>query len=173
MEETRKFKVHPSDEQTQTEIRQDFGWTLVSSQEINSKESHLERSGDTLYSVTTKENYVNLLFKRDTNMPNYAAIKQLEGQYDAVPENQTPYFGKLMKILVIAAIVLIICGIAMFSNGSAFGGILCLLLAAGAITGAVFKSKANKKLEAEINAKNSSNDEQRAELRRKSRALLV
>ena len=173
MEETRKVQVHPRDEQAQTEIWQDFGWTLVSSQEINSKESHLERRGNDIITVTTKENYVNLLFKRDTNMPNYSEITQLEAQFDAVPGNTIPNHGKLKTFLVILALIAIIVGVILFSKNVILGGIICTVLAGGAITGIVFKIKSEKKKDDLIKAQNAANNKRRAELRQKSRALLA
>ncbi len=81
MIESKSIKVGVSEEQRYIDIMQKFGWTLQSSQEINVKESHLENRGDKVYSVTTGENYIKLVFKRDTAIPNYAKLKDLEGRY--------------------------------------------------------------------------------------------
>lgn len=81
MIETRAEKVSPRQEQSVINLLANFGWTLQSSQEINNTDSHLERRGDDIYNVTTKENYVKLVFQRDTNMPNYARLSSLEKNY--------------------------------------------------------------------------------------------
>ena len=81
MIETVTRKVDPKDEQQTINIMSLFCWNLASSQEINSAESHLERRNDTIYSVTTRENYVKLVFQRNTNRKNYSRIVELEKQY--------------------------------------------------------------------------------------------
>lgn len=84
MIETIARKVAPNEEQKTINTMANFGWRLKSSQEINTVDSHLETRNDTLYSVTTKENYVKLLFERDTQMKNYAELAHLERQYAAL-----------------------------------------------------------------------------------------
>lgn len=71
MIETITRKIDPKEEQETINMMSTFGWTLKSSQEINYAESHLERQYDSIYSVTTKENYIKLIFQRDTNRRNY------------------------------------------------------------------------------------------------------
>ena len=88
MIETIVRKVAPSEEQKTITTMTTFGWRVKSSQEINTVDSHLETRNDTLYSVTTKENYVKLLFERDTNRKNYAQLAQLERQYVAIMNAQ-------------------------------------------------------------------------------------
>ena len=79
--ESKSISVIPGDESTMIAKHELFGWELVSSQEILNKESHLEdRSGD-LYSVITTENYVKLMFQRDTAFPNLDKITLLENEY--------------------------------------------------------------------------------------------
>ena len=105
MIETISKKVSPSQEQSTINLMTKFGWTLKSSQEIYSKDSHLERKGDTLYNVTEKENYVKLLFERDTHMQNYQRIAQLEKEYYALL-NARPSLP-ILKILGIAVLCVI------------------------------------------------------------------
>lgn len=81
MIETVARKVSPKEEQQTINLMSYFGWNLKSSQEINSVDSHLERRDDTIYNVTTKENYVKLHFVRDTKRKNYNRIVQLETMY--------------------------------------------------------------------------------------------
>lgn len=83
MIETKSIKVSTSDEQSAIDEMQCFGWELKSSQEINVKDSHLEKGTftDTIYSVTTSEHYVKLVFSRDTAMSNYSRISYLENEY--------------------------------------------------------------------------------------------
>ena len=100
MIETKVETIAPSGEQRKIEEKACFGWRLKSSQEINSKESHLEQDG--LYgikSVTTKENYVKLVFERDKDMPNYNKIVELENKY----YNNLYSKPALSKLVLIAA----------------------------------------------------------------------
>ena len=97
MIETISKKVAPENENKLITVMSNFGWSFKSSQEINSAESHLEGIGDTVYSVTTRENYVKLVFQRDTTMPNYARIKELETKYTNIvaSEPNAPHFGAI------------------------------------------------------------------------------
>lgn len=90
MKETKSVSVDPRHEQTQIDLWADFGWTLLSSQEIFSRESHLEGEGDNINSVTTTTNYVKLVFQRDTEMKNYKEIRQIEKEFDAQNEVRLP-----------------------------------------------------------------------------------
>lgn len=96
--ETKSLSVIPSDEQRTIDEMQAFGWELVSSQEIATKDSHLERRGDTLYSVTESENYVKLVFNRDTSIPNYAELDALYRQYLEYPNVGCPG-SRINKVL--------------------------------------------------------------------------
>lgn len=64
-----------------------FGWEFVSSQTIDTSNSHLERSfggfGD-LYSVTNSKNYVKLAFRRNKNISRYEEITKLEDEYSTL-----------------------------------------------------------------------------------------
>lgn len=88
MLETKKIQIAPKYEQSVVSTQQAFGWHLVSSQEVKTKDSHLEKGkhwfdNDTIYSVTETDTHVNLLFERDTNMPHYAEIVALENEYNS------------------------------------------------------------------------------------------
>ncbi len=170
MEETKKVKVLPSDENAQTAIWQDFGWSLVSSQEIKNTDSHLERRGDTIYNVTTKENYVNLLFKRDTNMPHYSEIVALERKYDAVPSNIYPKKGTgLAVLLTIIGIPALIAGISVAADG---GQIIGLFVGLGFIAGGVLKFIFGRKKYNKEMAQNEVNNSARTKYRTESRKLI-
>lgn len=88
-------QVHPSDEQSQINLMQKFHWNLLSSQEIKVKDSHLESRGDSLYSVTTSEHYVKLVFSRELDLPNLSEIKKLEDEYFSL---KYPKFPKLFPV---------------------------------------------------------------------------
>lgn len=87
MLESKSLKVSTRSEQKNIDLMQDFGWQLKSSQEVNTANSHLERRGDAIYSVTNKEKYVKLVFERDTNHKNYDTIKELELKYHTIMDN--------------------------------------------------------------------------------------
>ncbi len=84
MVESKSMKVGVENEQSTIELMEKFGWSLKSSQEINSKESHEEVRNGELYSVTTSENYVKLVFSRNTEMANYKQIVDLEKKYFSI-----------------------------------------------------------------------------------------
>ena len=98
--ETKSLSVIPSDEQRTIDEMQAFGWELMSSQEVSTKDSHLEQHGNTLYSVTESENYVKLVFSRDTSIPNYAELDALYRQYLEYPNVGHPG-GRIKKWLAI------------------------------------------------------------------------
>lgn len=101
MIESKSLTVPPSLENSTIDLWQNFGWELKSTQEINSKESHLEGKFCKLYSVTSTDHYVKLAFQRDTKMQNYARIKELETIYAKLltEEPQKPKQSILDKIL--------------------------------------------------------------------------
>ena len=78
MKETKKIKVSTYEEESTINIKAYFGWILVSSQEINTNSTRVENRIDGVYNVTRKENYVNLIFSRETTMPHYDEIVKLE-----------------------------------------------------------------------------------------------
>ncbi len=171
MEETKKLKIAPSEEERVTQLMQDFGWSLVSSQEIKNTDSHLERKGDTIYNVTTTENYINLLFRRDTAMPNYNRIVDCENQYYAVPDNQ-PVSARGRTIAIIASLFFLIMMIVGFSNGAPGFAIPCLVFFLILVGVSVLATRSGMKTNAGIRSQNAQNDQKRTELRQKSRSLL-
>ncbi len=103
MIETVTRKVAPQEEQQTINLMATFGWDLMSSQEINNSESHLERRDDAIYNVTTRENYVKLLFQRDTDRKNYQKIVDLESQYFSILKSKPEMSkSKLLLSFVIA-----------------------------------------------------------------------
>ena len=110
MIESQSLTVAPSEEQNAIEAFQNFGWTLKSTQEVHSKESHLERGGwnyDKIYSVTETTNYVKLLFQRDTQMPNYNEIVELENEYWSIITSEPSKPGGTMFWIILSIIGLI------------------------------------------------------------------
>lgn len=119
MIEYKTMKIHPSDQSSVLNTRACFGWELASAQEINVRDSHLERDGDTIYSVTESENYTTITFKRDDRMPNRNRLVTLEKNYDDAKATSRYYTGKkrnierklsFFKIILYSAIVAIILG---------------------------------------------------------------
>ena len=70
MLESKSLTVSTSMENETIDYYQKFGWSLLSSQEIYNKNS--VDLGDS----------VKLVFQRDTSIPNYKRIKELEQAYD-------------------------------------------------------------------------------------------
>jgi len=88
--ESLSIQVHPNDEQEQINLMQKFHWNLLNSQEIKTVDSHLERRGDSIYSVTNSEHYVKLVFSRELELPNLTEIKQLEQQFNSLIKPKEP-----------------------------------------------------------------------------------
>jgi len=108
--ESKSVQVHPTDEQNQIDLMQRFHWNLQNSQEIKTKDSHLEERGDAIYSVTESEHYIKLLFTRDIDTPNIDKLKKLEEEYFFVqfpskPGVIAPIPVSIISGVVIAAIV--------------------------------------------------------------------
>lgn len=83
--ESKSIQTHPNDEQSVIEFMQKFGWSLLSTQEIKIKDSHLELLGENIYSVTETEHYIKLAFSRDVDMPHLKEIKAIEDEYNNLP----------------------------------------------------------------------------------------
>ena len=97
--ETKSIQVHPDGEQKLIELMQKFHWSLLSSQEVKTKDSHLEEnwSGDKITSVTKTEHYIKLVFSRDLDLPNLQEIEQIEKKYFSLP---IPEYPKLFPVSI-------------------------------------------------------------------------
>ena len=110
--ESKSIVASPDKEQEAIEKHQMFGWSLLSSQEVLSKDSHLENRGDDLWSVTTTTNYVKLVFQRDTGIENLAAIKEVEKEYwDAYAKANCPPSAPTLKFTILCPVICAIPGI--------------------------------------------------------------
>lgn len=110
MQETRSIRCRMSEEDNEVRLWQCFGWTLLSSQEVNVVDNSLESdySGN-VYQIKHKEQYVKLVFARETNMKNYSELVSLERQYDSMKEiPYKMYFFSFIKFLFFTVIYLII-----------------------------------------------------------------
>lgn len=102
--ETKVITVAPANEQYNIEVFQNFGWELMSTQEIYNAYSglHVNSKGE-IGNAGDKTNYVKLAFTRNTEMRNYRQIVELEKQFWAVPVPQKAGFP--IFILIIGIIV--------------------------------------------------------------------
>lgn len=135
--ESISIQVHPNNEQEQINLMQMFHWNLLSSQTIKTVDSHLERRGDDIYSVTNSEHYVKLAFHRSLETPNLNEIRKLEEEFFSLPN---PKYPKL------------------FPGGLIFWGIASLFYGIGIIAWLLyfFLSYKPNKEKAEIDAQNIS-----------------
>ena len=146
--ESKSIQVHPSDEQSQIDLMQKFHWNLQSSQEINTKDSHLEKRGDGIYSVTTTNRYVKLVFTRNLDDPNLDKIKNLENEYFSITFPVAIYPPGLVRPILVPGIGGLILA-AVFGKGV---GILLFILC---IVGGIFWFKHNFQKTKEVNQKNA------------------
>jgi len=116
--EIKSFSVAPSKEESTINLWQSFGWELKSTQEVKTEDSsHLERRGDSIYSVTKSgEHYIKLTFERDPARQNYAELKSIEEQYHSINDPYCPIepkrFGSFWGIAAVVGMLWIIPGIA-------------------------------------------------------------
>ncbi len=135
--ESFSIQVHPNDEQAQINLMQRFGWNLLSSQEIKVMDSHLERRGDTIQSVTKSEHYIKLVFSREVDMPNLDRIKRLESEYFSFSYPGKKGFVGAIIILIIS----IICFAGVEGIAGVAAGVLFLALFAFLVYITVKKNK--------------------------------
>lgn len=124
--EIKTLKVSAARETATIRTYQCFGWELLSNQEIYSKDSHLEKWGNTTYSVTETTHYVKLTFERTPEkLVNYQRIVQLENEYHALPAPpKKPFVFKWWGYLFIAPFALIF-----FAIGMGLGAVIPNLIA--------------------------------------------
>ncbi|MDR2782422.1 MAG: hypothetical protein LBB48_01015 [Treponema sp.] len=106
--ETKTVQVGPDQADQMLNLMESFGWEFHSRQTIKNKDSHLEQRGDSVYSVTESEHYVELTFQRDTSIDHYNELVDLEQQFNAVEDPGPPpiRFGKFW--LIISAVGLLL-----------------------------------------------------------------
>ncbi len=102
MIESKSLQVHPALENSTIELWQNFGWSLKSTQEVNKYAGEDE-------DYTYTESYIKLAFQRDTSIPNYAKIKELEDKYNEIanrePTWKPKFHWKLAGILLLLYLV--------------------------------------------------------------------
>lgn len=104
MIESKSLTVPPSLENSTIDLWQNFGWTLKSTQEIFNRNT--VDLGDSTETTTT--NYIKLAFQRDTSIPNYARIKELEANYAEILNSEPteiPAIFSLKTHLIIGGIL--------------------------------------------------------------------
>ena len=111
MLETKTLKVANSAEESTISLMQQFGWSLLSSQDVNNTDSHLENRNGSIYSVTTSEKYVKLVFNRDKDMANYSQIVKLENEYYSIINSEPRISPIDVKIALTGLVFFLIPGI--------------------------------------------------------------
>ena len=111
MLETKTLKVANSAEESTISLMQQFGWSLLSSQDVNNTDSHLENRNGSIYSVTTSEKYVKLVFNRDKDMANYSQIVKLENEYYSIINSEPRVSSIDVKIALTGLVFFLIPGI--------------------------------------------------------------
>jgi hypothetical protein len=109
MQETRAIQCSVAGENDEVAVWQAFGWSLQSSQEVTNIDNHIEFSGDYVIAHNDKEQYVKLVFARDTKMEHYDELHDLEAKYDALrytPRKQNPSFNVFWLILFVIYIII-------------------------------------------------------------------
>lgn len=133
--ENRVLQIAPAEEMSTIQKHEAFGWELMSTQTIDTTNSRFEsNTGEDLWQITERKNYVKLSFRRDMNRPNYAKLAELESQYDKAKFRGPgkPVETKWPKICGIIAIIIGIFGIiSALSSGEViniFGGVIAIVV---------------------------------------------
>jgi hypothetical protein len=175
--------VAPGGENEAIEFWQHFGWELMGApQEIYNKDSHLERDGDKINSVTETTHYIKLSFQRETTMNHYSELASLQREYEAIPDPSAPptKFGKLFLILIGLSLFL---GIIIFKStidssyngaGAVIMGILIsLLFFAPGVFIFIWRTKRYKKLYPQWQSAFNDIAARRDDVLKRAKALIV
>jgi len=103
--ESKSIRIHPAQEESMVALMQRFGWNLLSSQEVKTKDSHLESIDGKLYSVTESEHYVKLTFSRSLSLPGLQQIRALENEYFSLIDPTDGSVGGPIFIAIIALVI--------------------------------------------------------------------
>ena len=145
--ETKSIKASPGNRDSVIRQYETFGWTCTNVQEIYSQDSHMERSGNNLQSVTETTNYFSLTFQRDRDMDHYNEVVQLENTFIHLQNNIPVKSGKGKGLVTLGVIALII-GLLLFIpvvEGPIGVLILALPFLAAGVVALVFGIKKKKK----------------------------
>lgn len=152
--ETKNISVAPAREQVVTNKFLQFGWSLLSSQDVHNESTRYETRGvndDELWSVTTTTDYVKLVFQRDTELfPDIAKLRKLENDYwhqERVSQNY-PSILPNKYILILSALFVIMGFYNMLDLGNVGPGILLIVIGAAIIAARHFLSYIPKKKKA-------------------------
>ena len=84
------FTESPSREQTTINMHQKFGWSLKSSQEINTSSTYVQGQSyngtGQVNSYIVKEHYVKLTFERNKRMKNYNILKNMYDEFSLLAQ---------------------------------------------------------------------------------------
>lgn len=134
--EIKSLTVKPNEDAQTIQNLQCFGWELLSSQEVYSKDSHLEAWGKNTYNVTQTTHYVKLIFERDpAKLVNYSQIQRLENAYMDVPypkKNPAPKKEQFKWLMIFCGVLA--CAFVLFLSliiGETGRGLLICALMAG------------------------------------------
>lgn len=97
--ETKILEVKNSEEASTIQYWARFGWNLKSSQRVYNKNSHLEKRGDDIVSVTETVDFTKIILERDMSNPNYSEIVKLEKEYFSL-EKVEPATAPVGKMLI-------------------------------------------------------------------------
>jgi len=130
--DTKSINVHPDNDVAAINFFQNFGWELFSTQEVKNTSTYLKDSvwTDNIKQVTETEHYVKLTFQRDSGMPNYSKLVQLENEYNAV---RVPVPPNKPNLLIFLGIPLVLSAIFTALTGEVIGTILGLIAVAGGV----------------------------------------
>ena len=154
--ETKAVQVNPRYEQATISEHEMFGWNVLSTQTIDTKNAYLEKDSDgNINQVRETERYVKLTFQRDRDMAYYREITQLENKYYAVkkeePELEEGFFTqRLPRTLSWVAIVLGL--LLLVAPGGNFAGILFVAIG---VVGLYFLNKKWKAHKAEFDKRHA------------------
>ncbi len=140
MTEYKTERVDPNYEDSTLEINSVFGWQLIESQEVYNESTHVTGATVKSYGAfmqgftgrdgrvdvqthTNVTNYIAMRFGRDTQMPGYGRLKELESEFYACTSVAEPKKPNLITAIAAIGTALIIISIIMaIANGTAAEG---------------------------------------------------
>lgn len=85
--ETKSITVPPNLVDATIKEYEPFFWELIGTDTVDSSNSHLEKRGDEIYSVTERKAYSKVNLRRSLDIPNITKVKELEDEYWSVKSN--------------------------------------------------------------------------------------
>lgn len=138
--ETKIIEVSPSEVNSTMELLATFGWEVISSNTIDTRQTHYvdgdikeDMFGNVSQKINQKqtgEKYVSITFQRDKSMRNYSTLVELERKYFSLssqpPAQESPPPKRLSVLLILLTVGSLFITIA--EEGFALILVICIII---------------------------------------------